>query len=298
MGLFLFCTFLVIALAIFACRACHSSGTLFSFWHTHTRARTTKWLENCSYFVTERLIEVNIFLYLAILAVVKKRPLIESFWVFVVELQKFHSATEVEDRRGLEQTKTKAEVSFNQLPKEIKDSSVFAKRSMSTHTNSLGTMLAAGVPGRHEHSFTVFLLFVIMVDTSSSHVGTSCCVTAKTKPCLGMSRVREPRLLDVLCHQYVTLLFTACVKYCYRFTKIELLPSLLRQLLPCFVFIRILNTKQNYFISKALLFHQACSCTWSDNATRDTNWLEIYRQNGDRETAKIRTINCNENLCI
>ena len=27
-------------LAIFACRACHSSGTFFSFWHTRTHART------------------------------------------------------------------------------------------------------------------------------------------------------------------------------------------------------------------------------------------------------------------
>ena len=41
MGLFLFCTFLFIALAIFACRACHSSGTLFFILtHTHTRMHT------------------------------------------------------------------------------------------------------------------------------------------------------------------------------------------------------------------------------------------------------------------
>ena len=40
MGLFLFCTFLFIALAIFACRACHSSGTLF-FILTHTGTRST-----------------------------------------------------------------------------------------------------------------------------------------------------------------------------------------------------------------------------------------------------------------
>ena len=43
MGLFLFCTFLFIALAIFACSACHSSGTLFfilTHIHTHTRALT------------------------------------------------------------------------------------------------------------------------------------------------------------------------------------------------------------------------------------------------------------------
>ena len=46
MGLFLFCTFLFIALAIFACRACHSCGTLFSFWHTHTHKRFES---GCSY---------------------------------------------------------------------------------------------------------------------------------------------------------------------------------------------------------------------------------------------------------
>ena len=45
MGLFLFCTFLFIALVIFACSACHSSGTLFFFLthahtHTHMQART------------------------------------------------------------------------------------------------------------------------------------------------------------------------------------------------------------------------------------------------------------------
>ena len=40
MGIFLFCTFLFIALAIFAFRACHSSGTLFSFSHTHTHTHT------------------------------------------------------------------------------------------------------------------------------------------------------------------------------------------------------------------------------------------------------------------
>ena len=39
MGLFLFCTFLFIALAIFACSACHSSGTLF-FILTHTHTHT------------------------------------------------------------------------------------------------------------------------------------------------------------------------------------------------------------------------------------------------------------------
>ena len=37
MGLFLFCTFLFIALAIFACSACHSSGTLFFHFDTHTQ---------------------------------------------------------------------------------------------------------------------------------------------------------------------------------------------------------------------------------------------------------------------
>ena len=36
MGLFLFCTFLFIALAIFACSACHSSGTLFFILTPHT----------------------------------------------------------------------------------------------------------------------------------------------------------------------------------------------------------------------------------------------------------------------
>ena len=39
MGLFLFCTFLFIALAIFAWSACHSSGTLF-FILTHTHTHT------------------------------------------------------------------------------------------------------------------------------------------------------------------------------------------------------------------------------------------------------------------
>ena len=43
MGLFLFCTFLFIALAIFACSACHSSGTLFFILtHTHTHTHCDK----------------------------------------------------------------------------------------------------------------------------------------------------------------------------------------------------------------------------------------------------------------
>ena len=41
MGLFLFCTFLFITLAIFACRACHSIlHSLFILTHTHTHTQT------------------------------------------------------------------------------------------------------------------------------------------------------------------------------------------------------------------------------------------------------------------
>ena len=45
MGLFLFCNVFSLRLAIFACRACHSSGILFSFWQTNTH--TPDWEKRC-----------------------------------------------------------------------------------------------------------------------------------------------------------------------------------------------------------------------------------------------------------